>query len=158
MLALERRRSQPWVFSLTALLAAGCYVYTPLGDTRPEPGVAVSIVLTDQARVAGASVFGPSADRVEGWVADDASDSSWRVRVTRVIDLRGAPTPWSGEPVTLERAWMARASRRHFSRARTYVLAGAFTAAVTALIATRSWGQGTTILQPPPGGGGGSGQ
>ncbi|HVH30240.1 MAG TPA: hypothetical protein VNA31_01045 [bacterium] len=157
MLALVRRLSQPWVLSPTALLASGCYVYTPLGDTRPEPGVEVSIVLTDQARVAGASVLGPSADRVEGWVVD-ASDSSWRLRVARVIDLHGAPTPWSREPVTLERAWVARVSRRHFSRARTYALAGAFTAAVTAYVATRSFGQGTIILQPPNGGGGGSGQ
>ena len=155
--AIRGTRLRPWAGALAATVAAGCYTYTPLGVAVPAPGAEISLVLTDQGRVAAGGVLGPSADRVEGPLMG-ASDSAYLLRVTRVTDIRGIQSRWSAESVAVNRAWVATAYRRHFSRSRTYVIAGAFTAAVTAFVATRTLGQHGPVLQAPGGTGGGNGQ
>jgi hypothetical protein len=150
-------RTRTWIGGLAVVAAAGCYTYRPLGSAMPAPGAEISLVLTDQGRVAAGGVLGPSVDRVEGPLVD-ANDSAYLVRVMRVTDIRGTQSRWSAEAVAVNRAWVATAYSRQFSRSRTYVIAGAFTAALTAFVATRTLGQHGPVLQAPGGTGGGNGQ
>jgi len=98
--AIRGTRLRPWAGALAATVAAGCYTYTPLGVAVPAPGAEISLVLTDQGRVAAGGVLGPSADRVEGPLMG-ASDSAYLLRVTRVTDIRGIQSRWSAESATM---------------------------------------------------------
>jgi len=143
---------------LVPVVLAACYTYTPLATVAPTPGLRVSLALTDQGRVGVAPVMGAGLDRIEGTLVR-VTDSSYVVQVASVTDVRGAVTKWVGETVTIERAWVANASERRFSRSRTYFAAGGFTAAVAAFIASRGlFGRGGPILWGSGGGDGGNNQ
>ena len=138
-------------------LVAGCYSYAPLATGTPSPASDISLVLSDQGRASAAPTFGGGIDRVEGKLRD-RTDTTYVVQVFRVRDIRGGEAKWSGEIVTVPRAWVESSYERHFSRFRTYLVAGAVTAAFTAFIATRSLGVGGPTLGTPGGGGGGGAQ
>jgi hypothetical protein len=155
MVAPLKRRQWSLRAGCVALLAAGCYTYTPVGSAAPVPDDQLSLVFTDQGRVDAGSALGPSLERVDGRLVR-TSDSAYLLRVLRVTDLRGVQTPWRGETVSVARAWVGTTYERRFSRSRTYVLAGISTALLVAFIASHGFGLGGPILQPPPGGGGGN--
>ncbi len=136
---------------------AGCYVYTPLDTVTPRSDVEVALALTDLGRVEAGHALGPSIDRVEGRVAQ-VSDTAYVLQVSSVRDIRGVATKWSGETVTVPRAWVGSASTRRLSRSRTYLLAGAFTAGAAAFIASRALGIGGPGMPSGAGGGGGNNQ
>ncbi len=143
---------RPGVALLAAVLA-GCYAYTPLATLSPAPATYVSLQLTDQGRVGAGPTLGYGLDRIEGTLVR-ATDSSYVVRVAGVTDVRGARSKWSGEEVSVQRAWVGNAGERRFSRSRTYLTAGALGAGIAAFIATRTLGRGGGILQTGGGGGG----
>lgn len=156
MVATIRRRWQgSRAAGCVALLAAGCYTYTPMASVAPVPDGELSLVFTDQGRVGAGSVLGPSLERVDGRVVR-ASDSAYLLRVLRVTDLRGMQTSWRGETVSVARAWVGTGYERRFSRSRTYLVAGICAAVVAAFIGTRGFGLADRLLQSPPSGGGGS--
>jgi hypothetical protein len=142
---------------LLAVLAAGCYSYAPLTTVTPSNAGEVSLVFTDQGRASAARTFGGGMDRVEGKLVA-STDTTYVLQVSRVRDIRGGEAKWNGEAVTVPRAWVENTYERHFSRFRTYLVAGAMTAAVTAFIATRALGVGGPTLGTPGGGGGGGAQ
>lgn len=136
------------------VLAAGCYAYRPLGTVEPSADTELSLALSDQGRVEAASTLGSSVGRVEGKVVN-SNDTAYVLHVTRVQNIRGAVSPWTGETVIVPRAWVGNVTERRFSRSRTYLVASAFTAALTAFIATRRLaGNGGPTLANPGGGGG----
>jgi len=137
-------------------LLAGCYTYAPM-TAAPAPEMQISLVLSDVGRVGATATLGSGLDRVDG-VLMGATDTTYSLRVFGVRDIRGVQTKWSGESVILQRAWVANAYERHFSRGRTYLMTGVVTSAVAALIATRGFGIVGPTLQNPPGSGGGNGQ
>jgi hypothetical protein len=140
--------------ALLSTLLAGCYVYTPLETVTPRPDVEVALALTDVGRVEAGHALGPAVDRVEGRVAQ-ATDTAYVLQVSSVRDIRGVVTKWSGETVTVPHAWVGNAYARRLSRSRTYLLAGAFTAGLAALIASRTLGVAGPSFQGSGGQGGG---
>jgi hypothetical protein len=138
--------------ALLSPFVVGCYVYQPLEAVRPTPSVEVALALTDLGRVESGHTLGPAVDRVEGRV-EQATDTAYVLQVTRVRDLRGVVTKWSGETVTVPKAWVGKASQRRLSPSRTYLLAGAFTAGAAALIASVTLG----VIGPTYQGSGGQG-
>jgi len=144
-------------FALLATLAAGCYMYTPLETVTPRSDVEVALALTDLGRVEAGHALGPSVDRVEGRVAL-VSDTAYVLQVASVRDIRGVVTKWSGETVTVPRAWVGSAFTRRLSRSRTWLLAGAFTAGAAVFIASRALGIGGPTMPSGGGGGGGNNQ
>ena len=133
-------RANPVVAAtLLSALLGGCYVYTPLEDVTPCADVEVALAVTDVGRVEAGHTLGPLADRVEGRVAQ-VTDTAYVLQVLTVRDVRGVVTKWSGETVTVPRAWVGGAYRRRLSRSRTYLLAGAFTAGAALFIGSRSLG------------------
>jgi len=140
---------------LLSILLAGCYVYTPLETVTPRSDFEVALALTDLGRVEAGHTLGPAVDRVEGRVAA-VTDTAYVLQVSSVRDIRGVVTKWSGETVTVPRAWVGNASARRLSRSRTYLLAGSFAAATAAFIASRALGIGGPS-SPSVGGPGGGG-
>jgi hypothetical protein len=138
-------------------LLGGCYVYTPLESVTTSSTVEVALALTDVGRVEAGHTLGPSVDRVEGRVTQ-VSDTAYVLQVSRVRDIRGVVTKWTGETVTVPRAWVGNAYTRRLSRSRTYVLAGAFTAGTAAFIASRTLGIGGPAMPSGGGNGGGNSQ
>ena len=136
----------------------GCYTYR-LMTSAPEPSSRVSLLLTDVGRVAEANTIGPEALRVEGSVVA-ATDTAYTLAVSGVQPIRGVFVPWSGETVSVRRAYVAQTYERRLSGARTAVLAGGATGAVLALaLTTNLFGfGGSEVPIVPPGGGGGQSQ
>src|SRR2546430_15688961 len=66
--------------------------------------------------------------------------------------------PWTVKTVTVPRAWVGNVPKRHLSRSRTYLIAGAFAPALTAFIATRTLVGSGGPTEENPGGGGGNQQ
>ena len=148
-----RRAAACW-----CLLAAGaCYTYAPLEMVHPGAADEISLALSDQGRAQAASRLGPAIGRLEGKMVQ-VNDTAYVVRVSRVQDIRGAVSPWSGETVTVPRAWVGNVTERHLSRSRTYLIAGAVAAALTAFIATRTLAGSGGPASENPGGGGGNQQ
>ncbi len=142
---------------LLVLFSGSCYRYTPLAGAPPGPDVELSLALSDQGRVEARATLGAGLDRVEGRVAQ-VNDTAYVLHVVRVQDIRGAVTQWSGETVTVPRAWVGNAYARQLSHSRTYLVATAFTAALTAFIATRTLAGNGGPTSENPGGGGGNQQ
>ncbi len=139
---------------LVAVLHVGCYTYTSL-ETRPAPQTRVALVLSDEGRVGARTTLGAGVARVEGAVVD-ATDTDYTVRVAEVTDIRGGRTNWTGETVQVQRSFVASAFERRFSKSRTSLLIGAFTAGLVAFAATRDlFGGGGPLIENPGGGGGG---
>src|SRR5260370_41614706 len=95
MAAPIKRRQWSLQAGCVALLAVGCYTYTPVGSAVPVPDDQLSLVFTDQGRVDAGGALGPSLERVDGRLVR-MSDSIYLLRVLRVTDLGGVQTPWRG--------------------------------------------------------------
>ena len=139
--------------ALLPVLAAGCYNYAPLPALNPVPRSQVALVLSDMGRVGAGPVIGPGIARIEGAVIG-STESDYILRVAGVTDIRGRQSRWSGESVTLQRAWVGNAYERRFSKPRTYLLVGALTAGFAAFVATRHLFGSGALAGSSSGGGG----
>lgn len=149
---LPRQAAPLWA----AACLAGCYTYSRPATVEPEPARTFVFDLTDQGRAALAGGVGAGTDRIEGGLVT-LTDSSFTVRVARVVDIRGGVAQWNGEAVSIRREYVGTVRERRLSRGRTAVAVGGVAAAVVALIASRGLGvfgndPGGSPGEPPPGG------
>lgn len=122
---------------LCVLAAGGCYTYVPLETDSPPVGETMLFHITDQGRVGLAKSFGSGLSRVEGRLTSvDTRD--YVLDVFRVAQLDGTRSMWSGESVRLDKEFIGQVQRRQLSRTRTFALAGAITAGVVAIAASKS--------------------
>jgi hypothetical protein len=119
------------------LVLAGCYSYVPLTTLQPAPGTKLSLVLNDEGRVQTAHEVGPYTMRVEGELLR-STDADYVLAVTDVVDIRGARSRWTGEPVPLARSYVMSTYEKRFSLTKTLLLVGAATAGFVALVASRN--------------------
>lgn len=138
-----------------AACLGACYTYTAPLEVRPEIGRTLAFELTDAGREALATGIGAGTEQVEG-VLLDLTDTTYGVRVTRVVDVRGVVTRWSGEIVSLRREHIGAVRERRSSPARTALAAGAVTVGVAAIVSVTTLSvfgndaNGPPGEQPPP--------
>lgn len=138
---------------LVPVLLAGCYHYTPLATPDPAPGTKVALVLSDQGRVGLGPSVGAGVKQVDGAVVA-SSDTAYVVSVSDVVNINGGRSPWAGETVHVQRAFVANSLERRFSRGRTLTFAGGTAVAFVAFILSRSllgFGGGEASNLPPGG-------
>jgi hypothetical protein len=140
--------------SLVALLqlASACFTYAP-PRTAPARGAPVRIELTDEGRVAHASVIGPGVLRVDGTLRE-AADGGYVVDVASVTPIRGAALPVTDIRVSLGARDVSDVRVRTLSRQRTAITVGAALAVVIGFLATKGFRSGNTPPEGPPGDGG----
>jgi len=141
---------------VAALLATGCYSYTPIAST-PAPSIELAVDLTDRGRVHAAPDIGSAVTRVEGSLID-VNDTAYVLAVRSVMGVSGGRTRWGGERVALPRDYVARTFERRFSRSRTTLVVTGVIAAVGAFFLSKDllgFGGGSASSEPDPGGGNG---
>jgi hypothetical protein len=144
------RAARASVLGLSLGVSTGCYTSRALMGA-PDPGTLTVVTLNDRGRVLLGDALGQSADRVEGSVVS-RDDSAFVVAVRNVRYFSGQSNEWSGERVTVPLAGVRGLEERRYSRARTWLLVGAATAGLVALILTRSLlGKDPTIVELPGG-------
>ncbi|PYO63630.1 MAG: hypothetical protein DMD70_03550 [Gemmatimonadetes bacterium] len=136
---------------IAACLTAGCYSYTPLTTTDPEPGTSLVTTLTDDgarelARYLGSDVFLVRGRCVGG------DELGLRVSVAAVETKGGDLKLWGGEIVTIPAAAIASVEIRRFAKGRSLLLAGVGVAGVAATtLAFSLTGSGSAPgAKPPP--------
>lgn len=126
-----------WRLFPCVLAATGCYTYVPLQTASPPVGETMLFQINDRGRVGLSESFGSGLVRVEGRLTSvDARD--YVMDVFRVAQLDGTRSTWSGERVRLDKEFVGQVQRRQLSRTRSFALAGAITAGVAALVASKS--------------------
>ena len=157
--APPRGRHRAWLALAPAVaLAGGCYVYTPLNPTQPEPGARLALDLNDEGRVAMATSVGPEVARVEGALVG-SSGTEYVIQVSDVLGLGGTRTRWSGETVSVRQEHVKRIRERRFSGTRTaVVVGGAVAALVGVVLGVDLLGAGGGDSNSRGGGGGGDNQ
>ena len=120
---------------LALTLGQGCYVYTPVLGS-PEPPAYLALDLSDQGRVGLGGLIGPAATRVEG-VLRSETDSGFALSVSAVEYLNGQSNRWSGEPLTLQKNFVANVRERRFSRGRTALATGGALGGILLFAVTR---------------------
>jgi len=135
-----------------AVLAGGCYNYTPVALTpAPQSGTYLSATLTDSGATALAGYLGPEARAVRGRTLA-FGDTGLVLAVTTIETSRGEEMSWQGEKVTLPRPFIAAIQTRRMAKGRTSMLIGIGIAAIVGTSAAFSLlGQGGS---PGQGGGG----
>ena len=139
---------------LALLPLPGCYVTTPLERPAPSTGEVVVLQISDQGRVALADRLGAGVSRVQGRV-QTASDDRLSLRVASVGYISGETNRWSGESVSIDRAYVGTTQLRRLSRSRTWTAIGATTVVVGAFIASRGLRTFLSDLVSGPGEGSG---
>jgi hypothetical protein len=147
-----------WRFTGGCLLAflmgvsSGCYTYTPMPEA-PPPGTVLVLGLNDQGRVGLGPSVGPSAQVIEGTLRS-RTDSAYVVSVNSVSYFNGGSNKWSGESLTIGRAFVQDVKERQFSRSRTLLVIAAGAAAFLTFALTRSLFSSSspdkTGTPPPP--------
>ena len=115
---------------------SGCYSFTPVAMT-PRPGTQLVLGLNDQGRVTLGQSVGPAAETIEGTLRTK-SDSAYVIAVSSVRYFNGGSNMWSGEPLTVNTAFVQQAQERRFSPSKTALAVGVAAAAVLSFILTRS--------------------
>ncbi len=131
--------------SLLAFLlgAGGCYVYPPV-VTAPAPGTELLLDLDDQGRAGLGNLIGPAAASVQG-VLQNSPDTAYALKVTSVMYLNGQSSPWTGEQLTVPKAFVVNTRERKFSKSRTWLTSGGIVAVVGGFIVSRALlGSGTS--------------
>lgn len=95
----------------------------------------VQVLLNDRGRVELGAGLGPSVEAVEGVVAGEDS-TSLRLKVSRVVYLRGGSSVWAGEEVAIPKVGVIGYRGRQFSKARSWALFGLTVAVVAYSILT----------------------
>jgi hypothetical protein len=123
------------MLACSAAVIGGCYVYTP-APVAPAAGSHLLLELNDRGRVGLGDSIGPAATVIEGTTIF-GSDSAYRLGVTRVGYLNGQSNKWTGEPLVVSKEFVTNAREEKFSKSRTWLTAGAMTAAAVVFISTR---------------------
>jgi hypothetical protein len=116
-------------------------------------GKEVQLTLTDSGSVFMTPKLGPSSEAVYGRLAADSA-GQWILSMTGVRQRSGVDIDWKGERVAVPRVFVASASERRFSRARTAVFSTILTVALVAAREAFSGAGGATAPGGPPGTGG----
>jgi hypothetical protein len=151
------RRKSRGVRALTAFvlglpMLSGCYEYVPMSGSTPKVGEVVTLQISDSGRVGLSDRFGSGLAAIEGRIQSTQPDL-YVIDVFKVSQLNGESALWSGESVRLQRAYVAAAMGREFSRTRTALMAiGAAAIAGTLLASTHLIGNynGPTDEPTPP--------
>lgn len=105
------------------LFQVGCFSYLPLHTELPKASDEVRVVLNDRGRVETSAALGSLVESVEGIVVGQDSVTV-RLKVSRVVYLRGGSSIWTGEEVEIPVAGVTGFQARQFSKARSWALAG----------------------------------
>jgi hypothetical protein len=155
---LSGRRLTGLTVALALLAGEGCYSYQTLTTPEPASGTPVSLVLSDEGRVAVRDSIGSGILRVEGTVVG-ASGNTWVVAVSDVQGIDGRVTKWTGETVGVHREYVAVPYERRFSRGKTALLISSLTVGMATFIATRHLlGISLPLIDSGSGGGGSNNQ
>lgn len=119
---------------LLVLFQVGCYSYLPMQTELPR-SPEVRVMVNDRGRVELGAGLGPSVEAVEGVVAGEDS-TTLRLKVSRVVYLRGGSSVWAGEEVVIPKAGVSGYRGRQFSKARSWALFGVTVAVVAYSILT----------------------
>jgi hypothetical protein len=130
------RRLGGGILLFLVLFQVGCYSYLPLQTDRPR-NPDVRVLLNDRGRAEMSAGLGPLADWVEGTVVNQDS-ATVRMKVIRVVYIRGGSSVWTGEEVEIPAAGIAGFQARQFSKARSWALFGATLGLVALSILTTS--------------------
>lgn len=122
---------------LLVLFQVGCYSYLPMQAELPR-SPEVKVLLNDRGRVEVGAGMGPSVESIEGVVASEDS-ATVRLKVSRVVYLRGGSSVWTGEEVAIPKAGVLGFQGRQFSKARSWTLFGLTVAVVAYSILTVSF-------------------
>jgi hypothetical protein len=139
-------------YVIASCLLAGCYSFTPLATTTPEPGTRVSVTLTDEGGRELERTLGPEVFVVRGRyvsTADDKLDLSVTAVETKIGDVQS----WSGETVNIPLADIASVDVRRLAKGRSILLASAGVASViasTMAFALTGGGSPQTVGGHPP--------
>jgi hypothetical protein len=118
---------------LPVLLAAGgCYGYYPLATAAAPVGREVQLTLTDSGSFLLGRQIGSGVEAVSGRVNGDSAGAIL-LSVTSTRKRDGVEVGWKGERLAIQRALIAQASERRFSRARTALFGGALAVTLYAL-------------------------
>ena len=115
-----------------ALIANGCYRYTPIDSPTPGTGMPVRVRLTDDGAVKLGPLVGNRVEYVDGTVVT-AADTALTLSVTGTTDRLGTEVSWRGEHVALPRPAIAGFERRTLDKRRSY-LAGGIAAGIVAAV------------------------
>lgn len=110
--------------------ATACHDRIALGFTTPAPETRVIASLTDIGAQQMAGKIGPAATEIEGFI-ESATDSVWRIRLTRVDQLGGYSSIWKQELVDFPRSALNAPVERRLNKKKSWLMAGAVTIAVT---------------------------
>ncbi|MEP7384105.1 MAG: hypothetical protein ABI910_20675 [Gemmatimonadota bacterium] len=153
----DGRSSFPRSLALLAIAAStlgGCYRYQAPESLHPQPGEQLRLQLTRAGAETVAARLGPETAVVEGRVRADSADG---IQMTVLQTTRwgdGGLIRWTGEPVTIPRAAIARTEQRTLDRRRSFVAGGIAVLATVGtfllLKATTGGGSGETSGVPSP--------
>jgi hypothetical protein len=108
---------------ILAIALSGCYTYSPLKTSMPEPGQRLRVQLTLTGGDSLARFLGPNVASVDGRLVL-ANEEGFEVGVTQVLMHSGSEQYWKGETVTLPKPYVASIQERTFSWGKTGLLAG----------------------------------
>jgi hypothetical protein len=111
---------------------AACYTQRPLDVALPAPETRIIAQVTDTGSLAMANTIGAAAFEVEGVVAE-ADATTWKLHLVRVDHRGGNSTRWNRELVSFPRHALTNAREAKLDKKRSWIVAGAVTAAVVAL-------------------------
>lgn len=122
------RRFVGAVCLLGLVFQAGCYRYLPLQSELPQTAEA-KVILNERGQLQMADGMGPFVESVEGVLAGEDS-AAVRLKVSRVMYVRGGSAMWSGESVSIPKDGILGFQGRELSKQRSWLLAGATVAVV----------------------------
>lgn len=149
MESMSSRNYAPRLAAAVLSVFAACYTQGPVTTPLPAPGTRIVARITDSGVVTMSNALGPGPVEVEGVVA--AADANvWDLRVVRVDYRGGTSSLWNRELVHFPRAALADPTERQLNKGKSWLMAGAVTAA--ALLAARLFGgfTGTETPNTPP--------
>jgi hypothetical protein len=128
--------------------AAACYYYEPIATLEPAQGSYLSATLNDLGTDTLSRSIGPDVRSIRGRLLT-ADETALHLSVTGVTLHHGENITWKGEPVTLNRSYVAGLEQRRLSRPRTAIIVAA---TVVGLVATYKVFQGIGLIPTNSGG------
>ena len=129
-----RRRLRPAVAALWAgalLLHTGCTSLLPVQSTPAPVGQEMGVVINDRGRTLLADRIGPLVERIDGRLVN-REGGRLTLRVTRVTDVRGTGSTWTGEQVTIPEEAVLGYRPKVLSKFKTGLFIGAVTTVILA--------------------------
>ncbi|MES2523335.1 MAG: hypothetical protein V4617_11600 [Gemmatimonadota bacterium] len=145
------RRVVCCLLASSMVLQAGCYTYAPLQLSEPRPAKTVGVVVNDRGRTLLGERVGALTDRIDGTIIS-VDSANVVMTVSRVTDLRGKSSTWTGERITIPRDAIQGFRERKISKLRTLLLLGGAALAIVATLATSLdlFGDGVAESKLPP--------